>query len=241
MNNYYQEFDLLMDYYHKVRKIVLDNADHLAEKKAEKVIYSTPSALLGLHTPTLLLNIGYSKSFKKGRKLNSPTDRSDYLSYEYDKDGKLLRITDHGDIFFYCFWEEFGFEWAIPIYRYEDHYYGYPSKAKVSMWDEQGRISVFAQIDNAAMWIEKYSYPTDTPSSAICEQWYYIPDLLHSSKDKSISETGSPAQLWIYRLDITNPKKITGKMIESFERDKSVYRQDPQCRLAPQKHTKISD
>ena len=243
MNNYYQEFDQLMEHYHKIKRFVLENADSFATKKAEKIIYSTPSLLLGLHTPSLLLNIGYSSSFKKGKKLNSPGDRSDYLSYEYDQDGKLIRITEHGDScrFFYCILEQNGFEWAIPIYHYNDQYCAYPYYAKASSWDDQGRISTFAQIDNGSIWIEKYSYPSDAPSIAICEKWYYVPNLSHSSKEKSVAETGSPAQLWVYQLDITNPKKITGKIIESYEHDVSAYRQNPPCLPAPLIHTKISN
>ena len=73
-----------MEYYQEVKKHILDNADFFANKKAENTTYSTPSLLLGLHTPSLILNIGYSGAFKKGRKLTSPGIRSDYFSYEYD-------------------------------------------------------------------------------------------------------------------------------------------------------------
>ena len=92
-----------------IRSIRRDGIDEAKAKqfdqqKAKTITYSTPSLLLGLHTPSLLLGIGYSKSFKKGRRLSSPGDRQDYLSYEYDEEGKLIRITDHGDSlkYFYC-------------------------------------------------------------------------------------------------------------------------------------------
>ena len=80
MENHYQEFDNIMEYYQEAKKYILDNADYFANQKAEKITYSTPSLLLGLHTPSLLLNIGYSGAFKKGRKLNNQRNRSDYFS-----------------------------------------------------------------------------------------------------------------------------------------------------------------
>ena len=95
--------------------------------------------------------------------------------------------------------------------------------------------------NNAELWIEEYTYPPELQSVAIWKKWYYVPNLSHTSKDKSIAETGSPAQLWIYKLDITNPKKITGKMIESYEYDVSAYRKNPPVLPAPQIHTKTAD
>ncbi len=243
MNNYYHEFDDIMAYYQEAKKYVLDNAEYFADRKAEKTTYSTPSLLLGLHTPSLLLNIGYSSAFKKGKKLNSPGNRSDYFSYEYNQEGNLIRITDHGDSlkFFYCIFEQNGFEWAIPIYRYKDHFCVYPYYSHATKWDNKGRVLTFIRINNAEMWIEEYTYPPELESVALCQKWQYVPNLSHTSNDKSIAETGSPAQLWIYKLDISNPKIITGKMIESYEHDISAYRQNPPVLHAPQIHTKITD
>ena len=48
MENHYQEFDNIMEYYQEAKKYILDNADYFANKKAEKITYSTPSLLLGL-------------------------------------------------------------------------------------------------------------------------------------------------------------------------------------------------
>lgn len=241
MKNYYQEFDDIMTHYQEAKKYALNNADYFSNRKAENITYSTPSLLLGLHTPTLLLKIGYSSAYKKGKKLNNPGTRSDYLSYEYDEDGKLIRITNHGDSykFFYCIFEQNGFEWAVPIYRNEDKFCDYPYYTKATKWDDNGNVSTFIQINKYSMWIEKYTYPLDKQSVAICEQWEYVPNLSHSSKSKSIEESGSPAQLWIYELDITNHKKITGKMIESYVHDISAYRQDSPALHVPQIHTKM--
>ena len=236
MTNHYQELDELMDLYQEVKQYVLANAADFASRNADEIIYSTPSLLLGLHTPSLLLGIGYSKAYKKGKKIKSPGDRTDYLSYEYDANGKLIRITDHGDSlkFFYCILERNGFQWAVPIYRYEDHYAAYPYYAKIAKWDDRGRVLNFAQINNAELWIEKYTYDLDDENTAVCEMWNYVPNLSHSSKDKLVSETGSPAQLWIYRLDLKDPKKLSGELIESYKRDVSAYRRTPPCLPPPQ-------
>ena len=240
MENYYENLDELFLLYQEAKKYALEKAKQFDQQKAKTITYSTPSLLLGLHTPSLLLDIGYSKSFKKGRKLSSPKDRQDYLSYEYDESGKLFKITDYGDglKFFYCIFEQNDFQWAVPIYKSDDQYYLYPYYTKISKWDDAARISIFAQINNSEIWIEKYTYDVEFTSKVICEKWNYIPNLSHSSKTKTISETGSPAELWIYRLDITNPKKIIGKMIEAYEHDVSAYRQKPPILPPPQIHIK---
>ena len=82
MVNYYENFDELFLLYQEAKKYAFENAKQFDEQKAATITYSTPSLLLGLHTPSLLLGIGYSKSFKKGRRLSSPGERQDYLSYE---------------------------------------------------------------------------------------------------------------------------------------------------------------
>lgn len=243
MKNYYKNFDDLFLLYREAKKYALENAEHFDQLRSASITYSTSSLLLGLHTPSLLLGIGYSKSFKKGRRLASPGNRKDYFSYEYDENGKLFKITDHGDSskFFYCIFEQNEFQWAVPVYKSDNHYCAYPYYAKMSKWDNEGRISIFAQIRDSVIWLEKYMYDVEAPSKVICEMWNYIPELSHSSKEKSVSETGSPAELWIYNLDITDPKKPTGKMIESYVHDISAYRQKPPCLPPPQIHIKISD
>lgn len=238
MENYYKNLDELFLLYQEAKKYALENAKQFDRQKASAITYSTPSLLLGLYTPSLLLGIGYSKSFKKGKKLSSPGDRQDYLSYEYDENGKLFKIIDHGDRlkFFYCIFEQNGFQWAVPLYRSDDHYCPYPYYTKISQWDDAERISMFAQITNSEIWIEKYTYDAESPRKIICEKWKYVPNLSHSSKAKSISETGSPAELWIYRLDISDSGKITGKMTEAYEHDVSAYRQKPPILPPPQIH-----
>ena len=101
-------------------------------------------------------------------------------------------------------------------------------------YDECGRISIYARFDTSQIWLEKYTYPQNNPQSAICEFWNYIPNLSHSSKDKSVSETGSPAQLWIFELALSDSQKINGKLIESYTRDFSAYWQKPPCLPPPQ-------
>ena len=243
MVNYYENFDELFLLYQEAKKYAFENAKQFDEQKAATITYSTPSLLLGLHTPSLLLGIGYSKSFKKGRRLSSPGERQDYLSYEYDENGKLFKIIDHGDSlkFFYCVFEQNGFQWAIPLYKSDNHYCPYPYYTKISKWNSDGKISIFAQITDAELWIEKYAYNIESPNKVICEKWNYVPNLSYSNKSKSIWETGSPAELWIYNLDITDHNKITGKMIEAYERDVSAYRQKPPCLPPPQIHIKSDD
>ena len=240
MDNYYENFDELFLLYQEAKKYALEKAKQFDHQKAATITYSTPSLLLGLHTPSLLLGIGYSKSFKKGRRLSSPGNRQDYLTYEYDGNGKLFKITDHGDSlkFFYCIFEQNGFQWAIPLYKSDCHYHSYPYYTKMSKWDNNGRISIFAQIQDSEIWLEKYTYDVEHPSKVICEKWNYIPNLSYSSKAKSISETGSPAELWTYGLDISDTKKITGKMIEAYVHDASAYRLKPPCLPPPQIYIK---
>ena len=243
MENYYESLDKLFLLYQEAKQYALEKAKQFDEQKAATITYSTPSLFLGLHTPSLLLGIGYSKSFKKGKRLSTPGERQDYLSYEYDENGKLFKITDHGDSlkFFYCVFEQNEFQWAIPLYKSDNRYYPYSYYTKISKWNNDGKISIFAQITDYEILIEKYNYDENIPNKVICEKWNYVPNLSHSSKSKSICETGSPAELWIYSLDITDSKKIIGKMLEAYEHDISAYRKKPPCLPPPQIHIKSDD
>ena len=103
---------------------------------------------------------------------------------------------------------------------------------------EQGRISIYSRFDTCQIWLERYNYPQNNPQRATCEFWNYVPELSHSSKDKLVSETGSPAQLWVFELDLGDMKKINGKLIEAYKRDFSAYRQKPPILPPPQIHIK---
>ena len=236
MINHYQELDDILSSYQEARKYALEHAEHFANLPSDRTVYSTPASFfMGIHTPTLLLKIGYSNSFVKGRKLKSPNDRSEYMSYEYDKQGNLIRISFHQPSYtgFSCIFPLNGFQWFVPVEKYKDRYIEH-YKAEIVRYDDQGRVAIFAMIDTAQIWLEKYTYFEDDPNKVICEQWNYIPKLAHSDKSKSISETGSPASLWIYQLDLGNPKKITGELIESYTKDVSAYRAKPPQLPAPQ-------
>ena len=236
MFNYYNEFDDLMSCFNNARKYALENADCFENIKSNRVEYSTPSDFFyGIHTPSLILKIAYSKSYTKGRKLKNIGNREEYMSYEYDASDRLIKISEHGEpsTTFSCIFQLNDFEWIIPIYKYKNCYCEC-YKAEMRKYDEYGRILIYARFDTAQVWLERYTYSKDNPQNAVCEFWNYIPNLSHSSKDKSVSETGSPAQLWIYKLDLSNLKKVNGELIESYTRDSSAYRQKPPCLPPPQ-------
>ena len=236
MINHYNEFDDLMSYFNEARKYALENAEHFENIKSNRVDYSTPSDFYyGIYTPSLILKIAYSKTYTKGRKLKNIGNREEYMSYEYDDSNRLIKISEHGEnsTTFCCIFQLNNFEWIIPVYKYKNRYCEW-YKAEMRKYDEYGRISIYARFDTAQVWLEKYTYSQDNALSAICEFWNYMPNLSHSSKNKSVSETGSPAQLWIYKLDLSDPKKANGELIESYSRDVSAYRQKPPCLPPPQ-------
>lgn len=236
MINHYNDFDDLMIYFNDARKYALENAERFENIESNRVDYSTPSDFYyGIHTPSLILKIAYSKSYTKGRKLKNIGNREEYMSYEYDASDRLIKISEHGEqsTTFSCIFQLNDFEWIIPVYKYKGHY-SERYKGEMRKYDDRGRISIYARFDTAQVWIEKYFYSQNNPQSAICEFWNYIPNLSHSSKNKSVSETGSPAQLWIFELDLSNPKKVNGELIESYTRDSSAYRQKPPCLPPPQ-------
>ena len=72
------------------------------------------------------------------------------ISTEYDENGKLFKIINHGDRlkFFYCIFEQNGFQWAVPLYKSDDHYCPYPYYTKISQWDNAERISIFAPVSS---------------------------------------------------------------------------------------------
>ena len=236
MINHYNDFDDLMIYFNDARKYALENAERFENIESNRVDYSTPSDFYyGIHTPSLILKIAYSKSYTKGRKLKNIGNREEYMSYEYDDSDRLIKISEHGEksTTFCCIFQLNDFEWIIPVYKYNDHYCEW-YKAEMRKYDEHGRILIYARFDTAQVWLERYTYSTDNSQNAVCEFWNYIPNLSHSSKNKSVSETGSPAQLWIFELDLSNPKKVNGELIESYTRDSSAYRQKPPCLPPPQ-------
>ncbi len=236
MINHYQEFDDFMNYFEEARKYALDNAEYFSNIKSDNVVYSTPSDFLfGIHMPSLVLELAYSKSFRKGKIFKNLGDRKEYMSYEYDDRNQLIKISsyDEDSFSFCCIFRLNGFQWAVPVYKYKDHYCEL-YKAEMLKYDEHGRISVYALFDTAQIWMEKYTYSQNEPLTAVCEHWNYIPKLSHSSKDKLVSETGSPAELWVYKLDTSDSNKITGELVESYTRDVSAYRQNPPCLPPPQ-------
>ena len=236
MENHYQEFDDLIICFNDARKYALDNAEYFENIKSSCVEYSTLSDFYyGIHTPSLILKIAYSKQYTKGRKLKNIVRREEYMSYEYDDSGRLIKISNHGEnsTTFGCVFQLNGFEWVVPVYQYKNRYCEW-YKAEMRKYDECGRISIYARFDTAQIWLERYTYPQSNPQSAICEFWNYVPNLSHSNKNKSVLETGSPAQLWIFELDLSDPEKITGELVESYERDTSAYRQKPPCLPPPQ-------
>ena len=236
MINHYNEFDNLMSCFNDARKYALENAQRFENIESNRVDYSTPSDFYyGIHTPSLILKIAYSKSYTKGRKLKNIGNREEYMSYEYDDSDRLIKISEHGEksTTFCCIFQLNDFEWIIPVYKYNDHYCE-RYKAEMRKYDEHGRILIYARFDTAQVWLERYTYSTENPQNAVCEFWNYIPNLSHSSKNKSVSETGSPAQLWIYKLDLSDLKKVNGELIESYTRDSSAYRQKPPCLPPPQ-------
>ena len=236
MINHYYEFDDLISCFNNARKYALENADRFENIKSDHVDYSTPSDFFyGIHTPSLILKIAYSKSYTKGRKLKNIGNREEYMSYEYDGSDRLIKISEHGEnsTTFCCIFQLNDFEWIIPVYRYKGHYSEW-YKGEMRKYDEHGRILIYARFDTAQVWLERYTYSKDNPQNAVCEFWNYIPNLSHSSKNKSVSETGSPAQLWVFELDLSDLKKVNGELIESYTRDSSAYRQKPPCLPPPQ-------
>ena len=231
MVNHYQEFDDLIICFNDARKYALDNAEHFENMKSSRIEYSSPSDFYyGIHTPSLILKMAYSKQYTKGKKLKNIGNREEYMSYEYDDSDRLIKISEHSEksLTFCCIFQLNDLEWIIPVYKYNNRYCEW-YKAEMRKYDAFGRISLYARFDTAQIWLEKYTYSENDSENAICEFWNYIPNLSHSSKDKSVSETGSPAQLWIYELDLSDPQKVSGELIGSYERDASAYRQKPPC------------
>lgn len=240
MINHYNEFDNLMSCFNNARKYALENAELFENIKSNRVEYSTLSDFYyGIHTPSLILKIAYSKQHTKGRKLKNIGNREEYMSYEYDDSNRLIKISEHSEqsTTFSCIFQLNDFEWIIPVYKYKGHYSEW-YKGEMRKYDEQGRISIYARFDTCQIWLERYNYPQNNPQRATCEFWNYVPELSHSSKDKLVSETGSPAQLWVFELDLGDMKKINGKLIEAYKRDFSAYRQKPPILPPPQIHIK---
>ena len=77
---------------------MIENAERFENIKSNRVDYSTPSDFYyGIHTPSLILKIAYSKSYTKGRKLKNIGNREEYMSYEYDDADRLIKISEHGE------------------------------------------------------------------------------------------------------------------------------------------------
>ena len=62
MENHYQEFDNIMEYYQEAKKYILDNADYFANKKAEKITYRQSSSCLQVKTRSTIRRKGIRDS-----------------------------------------------------------------------------------------------------------------------------------------------------------------------------------
>ena len=128
----------------------------------------------------------------------------------------------------HCIVRRNGMQWAVPIYHShtDGRWHSYPYDGILTQRDDQGRVKLFGLLRSSSMILEVYHYDPESGNTALCDMWHYIPGLVHSSNTIPVSQTGSPAKLFRYGLDLSTPKKITGSLLASYSRDETAYRTD---------------
>jgi hypothetical protein len=215
----YKEFDEIMH----LQKQVLDSSGETYNGLLENVKrhtietkYGTQNMYLGYFCPSLVMDKTVS-GFKRGRIQNDipKTKSGDYVVYDIDIEGRLLRIQDinsFGTVVETYIIRENNTEYSVQFSDGQLTFYNGPSTRTIY---EKGKVKRFDIIDNSSMWSEIYKFNPENNYRIECSTYYYVPNLKGADKAIPIGTKGSPARLYLMDIELNKQEKVV--KIEHFE------------------------
>lgn len=236
LNNKYTWLDGMLNEYARMKEKALQQGPLLLMASTSQVAYSTPSMYLGLCSASLLTTDTEGFSVKRTRMLRAPGKRKNYIRYEYDNAHRvncLYHIQNEKMEYIDVILRDDTTEWVIPLTKSENGYCHYPYYGFMIERLPNEQVKYFAYMDGLAIWCESYRYSTEYAQEIICEKWYYVPQRKGSHPVIPVQRTGSPADLWRYRLIKEGGKIVRCELIESYTHDNiAVHRME----VVPQLH-----
>jgi hypothetical protein len=218
-DNLHKDFDQIMTLQMELLNSVAAKYIELLEnvkRNTSETKYGTQNMYLGFFCPSLVMDKTVG-GFKKGKLYKDiPNTKSgNYVVYDIDSKGKLLRIQDinkYGTIVETYIIRENNTEFSVKF-----------SEKKLTIYDgastrtiyENGKLKQFDIIDNASMWSEIYTYNADNNKKVECKRYYYVPNLKGSQTSIPIGIKGSPTQLFIIDIEIDSQEKVI--KVEHYE------------------------
>jgi hypothetical protein len=212
IENIYREFDEIMNLQKQIMNSVGGKYKELLEnvkRNTSETKYGTQNMYLGYFCPSLVMDKTVG-GFKKGKlQTNIPKNKSgNYVVYDIDGEGKLLRIQDinsFGTIVETYIIKENETEYSVKFSNEKLTIYNGASTRTIY---ENGILKRFDIIDNSAMWSEIYSHNPENYQKIECRKYYYVPVLKGSDKSIPIGIKGSPVQLYIMDLELDKQGKV---------------------------------
>lgn len=210
--NRYNEFDEIMNLQKQKINSVENKYKELSEnvkRNTSETKYGTQSMYLGYFCPSLVMDKTVG-GFKKGKlQKNIPKNKSgNYVVYDIDSEGKLLRMQDinsYGTIVETYIIKEKETEFSVKFSDKKLTIYNGPSTRTIY---ENGILKRFDIIENSSIWSEIYSYNPENNLKIECRKYYYVPNLKGSDKSIPVGIKGSPAQFFIMDIELDNQEKV---------------------------------
>lgn len=219
IQNRFEEFDKIISDNTRMLKKYINKYQKLkstVEPQIANLYYGKSNLYLGHFCPSLTIDHTLGKWKRDKLRKNIPKS-SDYVTYEVDSNGKLLRTSE-------CVDGKPAFETYIIREINEEYSIIFLNKKPVSLDNIRvlycdNKIIRFDIIGTAYIISEVYTYQND--SEILCNNYYYVPNLHNSDRSIATGNPNSPMIQNNYRIfidsegykhvEIENEEKSTNK------------------------------
>lgn len=244
-SNLYARFDALLEIDVRIWRWAAELYAEMSRRQPASVKYSTPADRIGLLMPPFFYGQTVPRSYRKGRAIKAPRDRTDYMEYLYDASGApyLVRSFRNGGLdYAYVFTEEDGLTWAVPLMFDKGRPMSYEASRGLGTilyeYDPDGFLKRGGIIEGVSLHLEERRMEPD--GRGTCDFWYYVSRLHGSDKSIPVERTGSPADLFRCELTVTDGV-LTARFVEGWRHYNEAFRSMKGLRIAPQVHEVVLD
>ncbi len=201
--NKFIEFDQIISERHqfiKKHKKSYDELRKACEAKRSNIYYGKSNTYLGHFCPSMIFD-SIVGNFKRDKLKATIPKKLNYVTYEVDIEGKLLRTCELVS-------NQVSFETYIIRQKNEEYSLTFlegklvPSAEIVRTIYDNERVARLDIIGNSSIWSEIYEYNKD--NEILCRHYYYIPELMNSDKSIDAGNPNSPMVQHDYKITIDN-------------------------------------